>query len=362
MNIAGIDIGGANIKAASLDGFELEVPFPFWKKLEKLESQLQNIREQIVQPFRLGVTMTAELADCFADKRHGVEHIIDMVDHVCSDCSPLYYLTNGSMVDSETAKTRFREVAAANWHALAWYVFHQVGQESGFLVDMGSTTTDLIPMLKGIPVIERQTDLDRLANRHMAYLGIGRTPICSVLNEVELDLNNQPVSIEVANELFATVGDAFRWLGEIRCDRHDLETADGKPATREYSAQRIARMVCADHVEIGDSNVSRIAEQVKIELKRRLSLQLESLFSVHPNVPRRIILTGAGDWLVKETAGDLNRKKNISVEIIRFASLSDIKNSQCLPALAVASKRKLYFDRPVGKFDATMINQHSARN
>ena len=56
-------------------------------------------------------------------------------------------------------------VAAANWHGLATWLGRLAPKGNALLIDIGSTTTDIIPLLDGVPVPAGLTD------REMAAIG-----------------------------------------------------------------------------------------------------------------------------------------------------------------------------------------------
>ncbi len=67
MRILGLDIGGANIKLATADGVTVSLPFALWKQPELLKSTLVDAAQgDFASPGVVALTMTAELADCFA--------------------------------------------------------------------------------------------------------------------------------------------------------------------------------------------------------------------------------------------------------------------------------------------------------
>src|SRR5437870_3936121 len=76
--VLGLDIGGANLKAATADGQAVSVPFPLWRDPHALPQQLPDLVGRF-HCDRLAVTMTGELCDCFATKRAGVNAILDSV-------------------------------------------------------------------------------------------------------------------------------------------------------------------------------------------------------------------------------------------------------------------------------------------
>src|SRR5712671_2460789 len=84
-SILGLDIGGANLKAAWLHGREvvcLTRPFALWRDPAGLSAALATLLEQLPPADEVAITMTGELCDCFTSKREGVLHILDAAARV----------------------------------------------------------------------------------------------------------------------------------------------------------------------------------------------------------------------------------------------------------------------------------------
>ena len=75
MSCLGLDIGGANLKAANLDGWAKSVPFALWRDPNGLVSALQDLIAAAPPADQLAITMTGELCDCFQTNAEGVRHI-----------------------------------------------------------------------------------------------------------------------------------------------------------------------------------------------------------------------------------------------------------------------------------------------
>src|SRR5262249_10334863 len=72
----GLDIGGANLKAAHSGGNVRIQPFPLWKHPGELTEVLRELVDSMPAADVLAVTMTGELCDCFDSKRQGVLAIL----------------------------------------------------------------------------------------------------------------------------------------------------------------------------------------------------------------------------------------------------------------------------------------------
>jgi probable H4MPT-linked C1 transfer pathway protein len=251
--ILGLDIGGANTKAASADGSIAEsVYLPLWRDAP-LDKVLQRLSE--TDPEALGVVITGELADCYQSKAEGIAAIKAAVEEGFG-CPIYFWGVNGFNWRDPG------ELAAANWSASAALVSKDLGD--CLFVDMGSTTTDLIP-IKAKP-LAASTDYGRLAEGELVYTGMLRTSLGSLLRDARLDGRIVPLS----PEFFAITADAYLVTGQISPKQYACETPDGFGKDRASALRRLARTVCADVEEIGEASVVAIAKQA-------IDLQLDIL-------------------------------------------------------------------------------------
>ena len=341
MHYFGFDIGGANIKWGDLDGNASEIPFAIWQAPERLPAVLNSIISSFPRDAKIGVTMTAELADCFETKREGVKFIVDSVAKSLAQFSPLFYQTTGRLCTGTEAIEGWGQTAAANWHATSSYLYSIDDlHTSGFVLDIGSTTTDIIPVVDGVPVTSTQNDFDRLTNGQLVYAGVGRTPVFGILSE----LNLHGATVTIARENFATMADIFRWLNEIEEDLDSTATADGRPASRHHSRSRIARLVCADSGELDTNEIDSISRQVKSSFVTLLSRQLAKVMKNHPGVPLVFKTLGRGAFIADEIIQKLATDPlNTPPSILAYSS--DIALNQSVPALAVAHFRAQHDQR-----------------
>jgi probable H4MPT-linked C1 transfer pathway protein len=233
--ILGLDIGGANLKAAHTDGTARSRPFPLWKNPGGLTDALRALLAELPPADVLAVTMSGELCDCFESKRQGVHFILDAVGRVAAGRIVRVWRTDERFSDVATARAEPLRVAAANWLALASYAGRFAPPGPALLIDIGSTTTDIIPLVNGKPVPQGRTDPERLRSGELVYTGVRRTPACAL-----------GVPGGMAAELFATTLDVWLLLGEIEEDPSANDTADGRPATVAAAHARLARMLGAD--------------------------------------------------------------------------------------------------------------------
>ena len=337
MSFVGLDIGGAHTKLATINGHFQQVTLPIWKEKDRLSEILQQLRDAIGPQDPVGITMTAELADCFENKKSGVEFVVNAVQDVFKDHQPLYYRTDGTMCSAPVAIEDWKLVAASNWHAISCLAFDEDSDfQSGFVFDIGSTTTDIIPVQSGRPVIGEQDDLERLSNGQLYYAGIGRTPVCSLVDQVEADKG----PIWVAKEFFATMRDVLIWRNELPALESDFDSADGRSNSKLAAGKRLARMLCSDFDSIDVSLVDLLASQARKQLVDGIAESLVRVFSSHPEIPLTFVNFGAGAWLAEEVVGrTFASSKDYAQVTVRSFSENPLVN-QTAAALAVAKKRQ----------------------
>jgi probable H4MPT-linked C1 transfer pathway protein len=196
------------------------------------------------------------------------------------------------------------------------------------LIDVGSTTTDLIPLTDGVPVPIGLTDPDRLAAGELVYTGARRTPVCAIVSHVPYRGQELPV----AAELFATTQDAYLMLGEIPEDPDDHGTADTRPATRGAALERLARVVCADRELFSHQDALAMAEHVRAAQDAQLLRALEAVVARTSGRLSRIVIAGEGEFLSRRLADRAPGKP----PIVTLADELSPEVSRCACAYALA--------------------------
>lgn len=319
--ILGIDIGGANTKIASDDGKIAELHYiPLWKNT-RLPELLLEIAGRL-KPQKVGVVITGELADCFPDKEAGLSYIIDAVNNAFASA---FFLDNNGILTKE----KIRSIAAANWMASALLVGKEL--ENCIFLDIGSTTTDIIPIKNGLPLAGK-TDFERLKKGELVYSGALRTNIAVILKSVTFGNIDRDIESRVSSELFAITADAYIVLGLIKPQDYTCDTPDGAGKTILDARRRIARVVCADLGEIRDEEIFSIARQV---MEAQVSEIKDALFEISKkHGVRRIVACGIGEFLAKKAA------KESGFEIILISEKYGTEISKVFPAYAVAKLLK----------------------
>jgi probable H4MPT-linked C1 transfer pathway protein len=244
--------------------------------------------------------MTAELSDAFRTKREGVAFVLDAAQDALGD-RPLSVLTTaGELVSVAAARARPWDVAAANWVATALAVAQAL--PDALLIDVGSTTADVVAIVDGRVAATGHNDLERLLAGELVYTGVLRTNLAAIAPRVPVGDGWCPV----ASEYFAISGDVHIVLGHLSPDAYDCPTPDGRPATVELARERIARLVCSDVDQLDHHEVDAIARFLHGEQLRQLEDAARRVQRVLP-VDAPVVAVGSGAFLGREVAPRLGR-------------------------------------------------------
>src|SRR5262245_53355245 len=236
------------------------------------------------------VTMTAELSQLFRTKREGVRFVLDALESAFPGAAVHVYTVDGHFITPSDARERPLSVAAANWAATARAV--AVHHADALLVDIGTTTTDLVPIVDGQVVAVGHTDPERLMYAELVYTGAVRTPAEAIASYVPLGNALAGVSAEG----FALAGDVHVWRGDLDANDYSCPTPDGRPATREFAGERLARVVCADRDMLDDTAITRLADALARAQIRTIQAAIQRVLEPHPSI-RTVVVTGLGAFL-----------------------------------------------------------------
>lgn len=302
--IIGWDVGGANIKAARIEDatsepLVFERPLPLWREPHRLPAVLAEVAGSLGMVPTMAVTMTAELADCFATKREGVGSVLDAFDAAFPDVQPWVYGTDGRFRPAAVARRQPFRVAAANWMASATSVARLF--PDALFIDVGSTTTDIIPIAGGQVVARGKTDPARLRSGELIYTGTLRTPICAIVRT----LPRRGRRCRVAAEHFAIAADAHLWRGTIDPGDYTCDTPDGRGRSRLEAGARLARMVCADLEMLGASGITEIADHVARSQVRQIARGIQQVMRrLGARGPRVALVSGQGAFIARAAASE----------------------------------------------------------
>jgi probable H4MPT-linked C1 transfer pathway protein len=325
----GWDIGGVNTKAALVHAGEVRGIRSHAYELQRspgaLVGVLRDLAAAVAAPARdlpCAVTMTAELSQMFRTKREGVAFVVNAVEEAFPGPDIRVFAVDGRFVSPAAARQRPLLVAAANWAATARIVGARHG--TALLVDIGTTSTDIIPIVDGHVSAAGLTDPDRLESGELVYTGAVRTPVEAIVAHVSYGAGMAGVSAEG----FALVGDAHVWRGDLAAADYASPTPDGRPATREFAGERLARVICADRELLDEAGITTIAEEVASRQVAQISSAIQRVTARHPSI-RTAVVTGLGAFIAARAA------QSAGLGVVALADGLGAAAARCAPAAAV---------------------------
>jgi probable H4MPT-linked C1 transfer pathway protein len=328
MKFLAFDIGGANLKMADGLGFAASRSFALWRRPAELAQELRTLLAEAPPCDHLLVTMTGELADCFSSRTEGVRSILQAVETAADGRHTRVYRSDGKLVTPQIALREPLLASAANWHALARFCGRFVPAGPGLVVDVGSTTCDVIPLFDGRVAARGTTDTERLLTGELVYTGVERSPVCALVRDVPYRGGRCPV----AQELFATTRDVYLILKLLPEEPTSVATADGRPATKSAARARLGRSICASDDEFNHRDAVTMAHAVADAQRDLLSASIEQVAGDLGGPPRTIILAGQGEFLAAKALEELK----LNVSATSLARELGPAVSRAAPAHAVA--------------------------
>ena len=334
----GWDIGGAHLKVALVDDAGdvqavRQVACPLWRGLSELSRAAALLDMPIDTPnAEHAVTMTGELCDVFANRAEGVRAILGHFATVVGNDARVRVFGGyqGWLSVEDAAGDAVVDVASANWLALSAYTAELAGD--AVLIDVGSTTTDIVPMVEGEVRATGRDDLGRMACGELVYTGVVRTPVAATVEQVPFRGRWQPV----AAELFATMADVHRLTGQL-ADRHDLmPTADNRGKDLLASAKRLARMFGHDFDGRNLAEMSALASYVAAAQRRSIESAL-ALVSSRPGLAGLpLVGAGVGRFVVERVARESGRVYRSFEALARSGEVDGDALAISAPAVAAA--------------------------
>jgi (4-(4-[2-(gamma-L-glutamylamino)ethyl]phenoxymethyl)furan-2-yl)methanamine synthase len=298
--VIGLDVGGANTKAAVVDADErvqiAAAPFEVWRAPNGLAGAIAGVVGRLgFDGVPVALATTAELADVFASKREGVLNVLDAACQGLPGRSLRVMTVEGELIGLDAARAEPLRCAAANWLATARLVARSVAD--AILVDCGGTTTDLIPIAAHRVAARGHSDVERLLGGELVYTGALRTNVAAVVSHVSL--RGQPCP--VASEQFAITADAHLLRGDLAPEQCTCTFPDGRGPCPAAVRSRLARVVCADPAQLAPGDLEAIAGAVA---EAQINAIAAALGRVAGRLPARakVIPVGLGAFLARAAA------------------------------------------------------------
>jgi aspartokinase-like uncharacterized kinase len=157
------------------------------------------------------------------------------------------------------------------------------------------------------------------------YTGAVRTPAEAIASQVPCRGGFAGVSAEG----FALAGDVHVWRGTLSPADYTSPTPDGRPATREFAGERLARVVCADREMLDDAGISAIASALADAQIDLIASAIRRVAARHRSL-RTAVVTGLGAFLASSAA------RAAELAVMPLSSEIGDAAARCAPAAAVA--------------------------
>jgi probable H4MPT-linked C1 transfer pathway protein len=338
-SVIGWDIGGVHLKAARAESGRIvravQVAAPLRGGVDLLAAAFAKAKAEMTSELgdaeRHVATMTGELADTFTSRAEGVDCLATLAACELAGAPLAIYAGPAGYVAPEAAHLHATLVASANWHACASFV--ATHRRDALFIDLGSTTTDVIPIAAGRVAARGYTDAERLATGELVYTGLVRGFLMASTERAPF----RGAWTTLINENFANMADVYRVLDTLPADADMMGTADGRDKTRKASLARLARMVGADAADADDAAWTALAQWFAEMQVRRLTDAAMLASSPH-RLPgdSPVIGAGAGAQVVQEVARRLGREYVAFDAMLDAAPAARAAASHCAPAAALA--------------------------
>jgi len=227
------------------------------------------------------------------------------------------------------------KIAAANWAASAWFlerILPSRGLANAIFIDIGSTTTTIIPIVKGRVAVRGKTDPEKLLYGELVYVGTLRTDVASLIDRAPY----KGFYVGVCREKFSLVGDVHLVLRYIKPEDYTTETADGRGKDVENAVARLSRVVCADKDMVSIAEVREIARYIyEVEIFKvfQALIQIRSwLASQNVDLDNFVaVVAGIGKHIASEAA-----RRAGFVKIIDIDELVGYQLAGVIPAYGTA--------------------------
>jgi len=343
--IAGYDVGGAHLKVAVAEDGRLvavrQIVCPLWRGVEHLEAALAEAAAvtggaNSAGAIRHRVTMTGELADVFPDRYTGVCRIVETVAAQIGTDVRFWMGPLQKLDAAEAAMADHNSVASTNFLATAAFLAVRLSGRDGLLVDMGSTTTDIVPFgprVRGAAPVAGLSDAERLATGSLVYTGLTRTPVTAVVSRGLFAGAWQGL----AREPFATMADVYRVLETLPEGIDQHRTADGRGVSPGESAARLARCFGRDYEADRHDAWRHAAAEIAEQQVRSIHDGARQVLSFcgFNGVPL-LVSAGIGAGCIQEVARRLGAEHRPFAEVAGITGDLAIEATRHAPAVALA--------------------------
>jgi (4-(4-[2-(gamma-L-glutamylamino)ethyl]phenoxymethyl)furan-2-yl)methanamine synthase len=332
--VIGWDIGGVHLKAVRAEDGRIvkaaQYPSPLRSGTRLLEEAFLQARKDMGRGDRNVITMTGELADIFTSRQDGVEQLSSLAERALGNVS-IYAGPIGFVTATEAGQHSSR-IASANWHASATVIAER--RKTALFIDVGSTTTDVVPIAESKIVARGYTDLQRLGVGELVYTGLVRSFVMATAQSAPLN----GLWTTLINENFATMADVHRILGTLPAGVDLMATADGREKSVPASRARLARMLGSDAANADSKSWDLLARWfAEAQTRAIIDAVMLVMSSCVATSAAPVIAAGIGVGVVAEVARRLGLSWERFDELLEVVPEARDAVSHCAPAAALTA-------------------------
>lgn len=307
----GYDVGGAHLKVARVENGRVvavrQIACALWEGMERLDAALAEARSMTGTAVQHAVTMTGELTEIFPSRQAGVAALVSQLASALPG-EVRFYMGLKGFGNSEQAARDWESVASANFLATATAIARV--KPHALLIDMGSTTTDIVACDRP----QGLTDAERLQTGELVYTGLTRTAVPAITTRAPL----AGVWQGLARDFFASMADVRRVLGTLPDDVDSHATADGRGKSQAESLIRLARGFGRDgeerHLDVWQTAAAHIRD---VQLQSIVEGARQVMSRLGIDVSGGVVAAGIGADEVAEVA------RRLGLSCVAFGDLID---------------------------------------
>lgn len=291
----GWDIGGANTKIVVLDEnlnfiYSNKFYLPIWESFSQIKETISYCLASIhkYDLFHL-VTFTAESCDNFDNRSVAIKSLA-RICHKLLGKNLKFYSNKNKYENFKHVINNPLTFASSNWVPYRSFLIKKYKYD--IAIDLGSTTTDIIPNKTFIKI--GSSDFERINMGTLLYFGVERTPLSMLLDNINVNKKK----IHLLNEFYARSSDVFLLSKDLLgCDVLS-KNCDGRSNSLDNCRKRLLRQFGLDLNQKNFGLSNRIVKAIKNDIIENI----DSLVKQHvkKNDTVKIFGTGQGEFLLKE--------------------------------------------------------------
>lgn len=289
----GLDIGGAHIKIAVMSTSESGRT---WQvdcipvRADKFAASLDQILSMLVGEHLVDVTIASQTACLLYDDIHqGTTTIMQTLARYSTRNPTLAVDVCGNLYPINNVAQAPERFVCSNVAVTASLVAKLCS--NALVLDMGSTSTDLIPIVDG--TFEELLPTARLLSSAVLYLGVIRTPLQAVVSH----LPYQGELLPVVGETIAAVADALVLTEDVSIDQYTMPTWDSGTKDVAGCTRRLAKLIAMNTHNFPQQAATFMAQYVREELLHKVVAAMYKVISKNPAM-QQAFYTGIGSSIL----------------------------------------------------------------